>query len=250
LAYAGKVLALEPRIASAGIRVLSSASSVSAVAAAIVRLSGVDAPVRVTAFLAPATRHTANPGAALSLLSTVGRSIRVYRHGGLQSLPGWSEARRFTMPPPMGPICGRLFESADVLYLPRIWPTLREVTMFVDTNLPLGNKMLRLAAGQPAIRRRLERHVRLGTWLARKLGSSAGRIGYEIEDVSGRIVRWAIMSRETSYLVAVAPAVLASQAIVEGRFVHRGLVLPDRHVEPDELRGFLQANAIVITEWD
>jgi hypothetical protein len=250
LAYAEKVLALEPQIASAGIRVLSSASSVSAVAAAIVRLSSVVAPVRVTAWLAPATRHTANPGAALSLLNVVGRSVRVYRQGYLQSLPGWGEARGFTMPPPIGPICGRLFESADAVYLPRIWPTLRDVTMYVDTNLPGGNAMLRLTAGRPTVRRILERHVRWGTWLARILGSSAGGIGYEVEDTSGRIVRWALASCETSYLVAVAPAVLAAQAIVEGRFVHRGMVLPDRQVEPDELRSFLQANGIAITEWD
>jgi hypothetical protein len=176
--------------------------------------------------------------------------MRIYRHGRLESLPGWSEARGFTMPPPIGQVCGRLFESADALYLPRIWPTLREVAMYVDTNLPGGNTMLRLAARVPAIRRTMEWHVHLGTRLARKFGARVGGLGYEIEGLGGRIVRWAIASRESSYLVAVAPAVLAARAIVENRFMHRGLVLPDRHVEPAELCEFLQANGITITELD
>ena len=154
------------------------------------------------------------------------------------------------MPAPVGPICGRLFESADALYLPRIWSTLREVTMFVDTNIPGGNTMLRLAASRPAIRRMMEQHVHASTWLARKVGSLAGGLGYEIEDSNGKIMRWAITSPENSYLVAVAPAVLAARAIVEHRFSHQGLVLPDRHVEPDELFGFFQANGITLTELD
>ncbi len=250
MSYAEKVLALEMQIVSAGIRVLSSASSVSAVGATVVRHSCVKAPTRVTAFLAPATRHTANSGAALSLLGSIGRPIRIYRDGRQQTLRGWSESRRFTMPAPVGPICGWLFESADALYLPRIWSTLREVTMFVDTNVPGGNTMLRLAASWPAIRGMMEQHVHVSSWLARKVGSLAGGIGYEIEDANGKIVRWAITSGENSYVVAVAPAVLAAQAIVERRFPHRGLVLLDRHVEPDELCEFFLANGITLTELD
>jgi hypothetical protein len=250
LAYAERVLALETRIINAGIRVLSSASSVSAVAATVVRHSGVVAPMRVTTFLAPATRHTANSGAALSLLGSIGRPIRIYRDGHQQTLRGWSESRQFTMSAPVGRICGWLFESADALYLTRIWSTLREVTMFVDTNIPGGNTMLRLAASRPSIRRMMEQHVHVGTWLARKVGSLAGGIGYEIEDATGKIVRWAITSPENSYLVAVSPAVLAARAIVEHRFSHQGLVLPDRHVIPDELVGFFQANGISLTELD
>jgi hypothetical protein len=248
LAYAEKVIAIEPRIAASGIRVLSSASSVSAVAATVIRQSGVVAPKRVTAFLAPATRHTANSGAALSLLGSVGRPIQIYREGRQQSVRGWSETRQFTMPAPVGPIDGRLFESADALYLPRIWPSLREVTMFVDTNTRFGNTMMCLAAGQPAIRHILERHVRLGTWLARKLGSPAGGIGYEIEDADHRILRWAITSSDNSFIAAVAPAVLAVRAIWEQRFPHQGLVLPDRHVELGELCQFFRANGITLTE--
>jgi len=248
LRYAEAVLALQPQIESAGIRVLSSASTVSAVATAVVRDSGIAAPKRVTAFLVPAARHTAHTGAALSLIRSVGRPVRVFHDGHLEQCSGWSDPRRFPMPPSIGPICGRLFESADALYLPRVWPSLRDVAMYVDTNTRGVNTLLRLAARSPVARRLLERQVRMATWFARWLGSSAGGIGYEIEDAGGRIARYAIASEKNSFVAAVAPAVLAAQAVAEDRFPCRGLVLPDRHVEPFELFAFLQSAGIPIRE--
>lgn len=244
LCYAEAVLALAPQIERAGIRVLSSASTVSAVAAAVLRHSSVAEPRRVTTFLAPASRHTANAGAALSLIRCVGRPVRVLQDKRLQEREGWSDPRSFPMPPPVGPICCRLFESADAVYLPRLWPTLREVAMYVDTNTTAGNTLLRLAAHRSAVRRFFERHMRPATWFARPFGSSAGGIGYEIEDAAGRVVRYAIVSGKNSFIAAVAPAVLAARAIAEDRFPHRGLVLPDGHVEPQALLVFLQSAGI------
>jgi hypothetical protein len=248
LQYAEKLIALEPRIESAGIRVLSSASSVSAIAAAIVEHSGMQVPRRVTVFLVPASRHTASAGAALSLISSVGRSVRVFHEGRLQDREGWSDPRRFRMPPPIGTICARLFESADVVYLPRIWPSLREVAMYVDTNTPLANTLLRCAAHRPAIRRWLERHVRWSTRIARTFGSATGGLGYEIEDAEGRMARFAVVADKNSFVAAVAPAVLAARAIAEDRFFPHGLVMPDRHVEPREFLAFLQSRGIAVTE--
>jgi hypothetical protein len=247
LDYAEKVLALEQPISAAGIRVLPSASSVSAVAAAILKHSCVTSPKRMTCFLAPASRHTARAGTALSLLNSVGRPIRLWRDGRLQSDLGWTEAKMLSMPGPIHTIRGRLFESADSLYLPRIWPTLREVTMYVDTNLPGMNTLLRLAAKSRVLRSALKRSIGLGSSIARRLGSSAGGLGYEIEDAVGQVVRYAIVAKRNSFLVAVAPAVLAAQSIVENRFSHRGLVLPNQHVEPDELLGFLRAAGITVS---
>jgi hypothetical protein len=248
LGYAESVVALQSRIDAAGIRVLSSASSVSAVSAAIVGHSGIKQPVRVTAFLAPASRHTANVGTALSLIQTVGQPVRMLRNGRLQSFIGWSESRPFHMPEPIGPICCQLFESADSLYLPRIWPTLQDVAMYVDTNIPGMNSLLRLAANSNVIRGVLHRGVRIGTALARRLGTSAGGIGYEIEDPVGRVVRYAVCATQNSYLTAVAPAILATQAIAEERFPARGLIIPDRHAEPDALLDFLRGAGIKFRE--
>jgi hypothetical protein len=248
LRYCDSVFVVEPQIGSAGIRVLTSASSVSAVSAAVVRQSGIDEPVCVSTFLAPATRHTANAGTALALLRSVGRPVEILLDGRRQTVPGWKDAREFAMPPPVGPIRGRLFESAEAVNLPRIWPTLRDVAMYVDTNVPGGNFFLRLAARSPVLRHVAERQVRLGAWMARRIGASAGGIGYEIEGVDGEIVRWAITARENSYLVAVAPAVLAVRGMIEGRFEPSGLVPADQHVHAAELFEFLESAGVQVSE--
>jgi saccharopine dehydrogenase-like NADP-dependent oxidoreductase len=244
LKYAESILTLAPRIAAADIRVLTSSSSVSAVGAAFVRHSRIIKPRRITAFLAPASRHTSNPGAALALIRSVGRPVRVFRDGQLQQRTGWSEARALRVSPPLGTIHGRLFESADAAHLPRIWPTLRDVAMYVDTNTFGVNSLLRFASHSPALRGMLERQSNLATRIARMLGSSSGGVGYEIEDTAGQVARYAIVADKSSFITAVAPAVLAAQAIAENRFPHRGLVPVDRQVEPADLFAFLHTRGI------
>ena len=248
LSYAEAVTALARRIDQAGIRVLSSASTVSAVAAAIIRHSGLKSPRSVTVFLVPASRHTAHVGAALSLIGAVGRPIRVFCDGRFQEFRGWSQSIRFRMPRPLGMIRGGLWETADAVYLRRIWRSLRNVTMYVDTNTPGVNTLLRLASRRPQLKRLLETQVGWATVLARLFGSSAGGVGYLIEDSVGQVASYAIVARKNSFLTAVAPSVLAASAIVQGRYEHRGIVLPDRHVEPAELFAFLEANGITFTE--
>jgi hypothetical protein len=248
LSYAERVIALAPRIENAGIRVLSSASTVSAVAAAVIGQSGVELPRQLTAFLVPASRYTANAGAALSLLRCVGGRVRVRCDGRLQDFPGWRYPLSFDMPPPLGTICGRVFESADAVHLPRIWPSLRDVSMFVDTNTLGANSLLDLAARSAAIRRLLEWSARWGTIVARVFGSAAGGVGYEIEGAGGQAERYALVAGKNSFIVAIAPAILAAQAIAEDRFADRGLVSPDRHVEPQVLFDFLKSKGIGLSE--
>lgn len=246
LHYAEQVLTLGKQIAAAGIRVLSSASSVSALASAVVLQSGVSNPVRVTAFLAPASRHTANPGSAISLIESVGCPVRTFHDGKLQTQRGWTEPHRFPMPGPLGPIFGRLFESADAIYLPRIWPSLREVQMYVDTNTVGVNTLLLVAARFPRFRRWIERRISLATRISKLIGSKVGGIGYEIESPAGEIVRMAALSAENSFVIAVAPAVLAAQAIFTGGFNSTGLVLPHLQVEAAQLWEFLKSQEIDI----
>jgi hypothetical protein len=241
------VIALAPRIESAGIRVLNSASTVSAVAAAVIGQSGIERPRQLTAFLAPASRHTANAGAALSLLRCVGGRVRVRCDGRLVDFPGWRYPRSFDMPRPLGAVCGRLFESADAVHLPRIWPSLRDVAMYVDTNTPGVNALLDVAARLAGVRRVLEWGARWGTIVARICGSAAGGIGYEIKGGSGQVERYALVSGKNSFITAIAPAILAAQAIAEDRFGQRGLVPPNRHVEPQVLFDFLKSKGIRMT---
>jgi saccharopine dehydrogenase-like NADP-dependent oxidoreductase len=247
LGYAESIVALEPQINEVGIRVLSSASSVSAIAAAVVTFSGISLPSRVTSFLAPASRYTANVGTAQSLWRSVGRPVRVLVDCQLQTRVGWTETRRFSMPPPLGQLKGHLFESADAINLPRCWPSLREVAMYVDSNTLGVNSLLEMAAHSEPLRELMQRKVEWGTWLAKTIGSSAGGVGYEIEDSDGHIAKYAIVASSNSFLTAVAPAVLAARAIATDKYERRGLIAADHHVAPDELFEYLAQNGITFS---
>lgn len=250
LRYAQNVLAMKQRIDLSGIRVLSSASSISAVSAAAVRETGITAPVRVRGFIVPASRDTANAASALSLLACVGRPVGVLRGGRLEALLGWRERRPFGMPHPVGPVWGRLVESADAVNLPQIWPTLTDVETYIDAHTPGLNRVLDVAAVSPILRRLLEKQVRLGTWVTRSIGASTSGLGYEVEDAHGDTVRLALVAETGGFAAATAPAILAIQAIAESSFPARGLVLPHRQVEPPVLFAFLESVGIRMTRLD
>ena len=216
LGYAQKLLALAAPIADAGIRVLSSCSSVSAISAAMITLSGCDEPVRVSGFMLPATRDTGNPGSALSFFRSVGQPVRTLRDGALVTRTGWSEPRRLALKERT--IHGRLFENVDAVYLPLAWPTLREVAMYVDTNTIGANSLLRVAARVPALRRLIERNIQFGTRVSRMLGSTSSALAYEIESSGGQTTTLALTSQTNGAIVPIAPAVSAWIPADQGTF--------------------------------
>ena len=69
--YSMLVLQYEAPIAAAGIRVLTACSSLSTVSAAVVGMSGISQPRRVTAYLRPASRKTANTASIASFLGAL-----------------------------------------------------------------------------------------------------------------------------------------------------------------------------------
>jgi len=231
---------LAPRMEAAGIAVLNACSSVSAVDAALVAATGMPTPQRVSGFLAPASRYSASAGTSQSLLRSVGATVRVFRDGRLVEEPGWLRQRDFRLPPPLGKLSGGLFESADSYWLPRIWPSLREVDLTIDTRIRGFNRLLSSAARRPWLRRLLARWQRPGLQLARLLGSARGCLGVEVEDSGGRVRLAALVPRERGHLIAVAPAALATSALFRGTFALRGLVPPNRQVEPDRLFEYLR----------
>ena len=137
LGYAEKVADLRLRIEAAGIRVLTSCSSVSTLSALAIRLSGFEDPARLSVFLLPAARFTANRGTSRSLLRSVGAPIRVRRDGRLVERAGWSESRTFEMPRG-GRARGFLCECSDGLLLPPVWPGLWRVDFYVRSGVPLA----------------------------------------------------------------------------------------------------------------
>ena len=247
LSYVRSVYALEQRIDAAKIRVVTACSAMSSISAAMIRLSELTNPVRLTGFLVPATRETAVAGTAASLFCSVGKPIQVFRDAALVTQEGWRSKRSFTMPSPVGTRTGYLFESADSFTLPPIWPSLHTVEFFVDSNVRGLNMGFALATRFPALRRLMDHLQKPGLRLSRLLGRECGGLGYEIESVTGEVVRLAVTAQRRGYITAIAPAVLVTQQLAEERTDRRGLLTPDQHLDPRELVQYLERHIIAFS---
>jgi hypothetical protein len=244
IAYARKVWDLKPRIDAAGVRVLTACSAMSAISAALVRQSGFAEPVRVTGFIAPASRHSANSATGASLLRSVGQPIEVLRDGELVTQVGWLDRRTIEVSPPLGQIRGHMFETVDSFLLPKVWPTIRTAEFFVDSRVPGLNGMFTLAAHAAPLRRLMERFQSFGLVVARRFGASTGGLAYEIECSSGAVRRFVLATSDRAYRIAAVPAVLAAHNIAMGRFPRRGMVSCDHLVAADELFRYLSDRAV------
>jgi saccharopine dehydrogenase-like protein len=242
--YLSKIHSLAPAIARAGVRVLTACSSVSAVSAALVRLSGVQAPVRVSTFLAPAIRKTATPGTSISLLSTLDRPVRLLRNGSIVRGLVFSQTRAFTFPPPIGEISARLAESADAITLPRVWPSLRDVDFWVDTRRRLLNSLIATAARSRSLGVAMRGAEATGRRIMKYVGSTSGGFGIELKESNGDSHSSGFLHPNHSYIVAVVPAVLAARRIAAGSCAQTGLVPSDRQVDPWEMVGYLRESGI------
>jgi hypothetical protein len=244
LHYAQRVQRLAAAIEKSGVSVLTSCSSVSAVSATLLRLSGVKHPVRLSAILAPATRNTSSAAAGQSLLSSLARPIRVRRDGALVEARAFSEERRFAFPSPVGAVRGRLAESPDAVLLPLAWPALRRIDFWIDARRRVLNTLFAAAARSRPALRLLELMQPVGRRATRFFGVRAGGFAIEAEDAGGARVAAGFVHATHSYLVAIAPAVLAARAIQAGRQPSSGLVPPDRQVESEELVAYLRRAGI------
>jgi hypothetical protein len=217
---------------------------VSAVSAALVRLTGIEAPVRVSTFLVPATRNTSTPATAQSLFSAIERDVRLVRDGSLVRRRAFSEARSVAFPQPVGPVSARLAESADAAILPAIWPTLRQVDFWVDTRRRALNSLFGAAARIPPLLSAVRALAPVGRPFAKLFGAQSGGFAVDVEDARGQRVAAGFVHSSHSYLVAVAPAILAARRLAAGTLQATGFVPADRQVDPLELRQWLQREGI------
>lgn len=249
-AYVGAIYARAAQINASGVCVLTACSSVSAISAALVRLSGIERPVRVTGFLAPATRYTSNPGSARSLLNSVGQPVVILDGGRPAGRVGWRETRRFRLPPPIGAARGHLFETADAVTLPAICSSLQRVDFFVDSRVPGLNATFAVAARWPLLHRLVWACFRPGLALVRRLGSSVGCLAFEIEGSGGRCMGYALLAADHGYLTPIVPAVLVARALAEGRFAPTGLVPADQQVEAKVVLAYLKALGVEMVPFE
>ena len=210
--YTSMIYEREAPIGASGIRVLPACSTLSTLSAAVLLTSTIDKPYRMTVYLRPESRLTANTGAVESFL----RSIEGAEHGGLK------------------------VKSVDSITLPRIFPTLKHIDFIVDTGHTSGNFLLQFEW----FRRQITRHRDRAMKIARKIGNARGIVRYEIASTLRH--RTQSFTGERSYTIAVLPAILAAQAIAAGQFPHRAIVPPTAHVDPASLFEAIRAEGIDI----
>jgi hypothetical protein len=200
--------------------------------------------VRLSAVLVPATKNTSTAATAQSLVSALGGPIRIRRDGALVERRAFSEVRRFAFPSPIGAVRGRLGESPDAWLLPRVWPTLRDVDFWIDTRRRALGALLAAAARHRSVLALVRSLQSAGRSMTKYLGARSGGFGIHVEAASGARVTAGFVHATHSYVVAVAPAVLAAAAMASGRFRGSGLIPPDRHVDPRELAAWLEGAGV------
>ncbi|MHB8630630.1 MAG: hypothetical protein ACYC9W_01730 [Candidatus Limnocylindria bacterium] len=224
--YARTIETRRDEIASRGIAVLTGCSAISAVVATLVRASAVGEPVRVDAWLAPASRETANVATARSFLASV--------------RPSAMEACDFA------PVHGMRVESGLSVQLPAIWSGLAEASFWVDPHTRGAAPLLALASRSAVVRRTLVALAPIGVRIARLAGTREGIFAVRVEGSAG-VARWVLRAPRRSYLLALGPATIAVRRLASGEQGPRGLVPADRHVPKDALFAFLDRHGIAVT---
>ena len=218
--YAAMVYKNTTPIEAAGIRVLTACSSLSTVSAIVLASSGLENPKRISVYLRPASRYTANAGATLSFLAGVRGRGRIIDF------------------PRIGARTGLLVNTVDSVTLPPLFPSLQTIELIADSGNFLANALMPSAS----VRGFMERHIGLTTSIARKVGNKSGTLGYEIAGQNGR--KYVVFTGANTHLVAVIPAVEAARAIVAGSFARRGVVTPNGHVDAATFWRAVESNGI------
>jgi len=224
--YARSISERSADIAAQGIAVLTGCSAVSAVVATLVRASDVGDLVRVDAWLAPASRDTANVATARSFLASI-------RSSSMRTCE-------------FAPVRGMAVESGLAVQLPAIWPGLRDAAFWVDPHTLGAGPLLGLAARSDRARRALDALVPLGVRLARLAGTRAGIFAVRVEGSAG-IARWVLRAPRGSFLLALGPATIAVRRLAAGDREPGGLIPADRQVTPDALFAYLDRHGIAVT---
>ena len=112
------------------------------------------------------------------------------------------------------------------------------------TRRRLLDHLLAAAARHPALLASLRAAMPVGRRLARWLGPRSGGFAVEVEAAGGSVYRTGFVHDRHSYLVAVAPAVLAARALAAGTFPETGLVPAARQVDPQRLCELLARHGV------
>lgn len=224
VAYTSMIYAREAAIAAAGIRVLTACSALSTVSAAVIAANGIQTPSRITAYLVPASRFTANPATIASILHSV-----------------IGDRRRIAFPPPLRSRAGITVQSVDGVTLPRVFPSLHTTEFVVNAGM---NALFQCIARSAVLRGIVRRAQPLALAITRRVGKREGVLAYEIQSERGLTHQMFLGAR--SYMLAVLPAVRAAIGMLAGKLPPAGIVAPPDHVAADDLFAAARAEGVAI----
>lgn len=125
--------------------------------------------------IAPGNRSPRNKGTVASLLSSLGKTFRLWNEGRWQDVQGWSEPRTFRFPSPVGSRQGYLVDVPDHEIFPALFQA-RRVEFRVGSELAMFN---RAASGLAWLSRRWAIDwTAWASWLAPAMGM-LGFLGHD-----------------------------------------------------------------------
>jgi saccharopine dehydrogenase-like NADP-dependent oxidoreductase len=218
-------------------------SAVPALSGLLARIAveGMDHVDALCVQIAPGNRPPRNKGTVASLLASIGKSFQVWRDGEWRSVHGWSEARMFRFPPPVGTRRGYLVDVPDHEIFPALFAA-RRVEFRVGSELAVLNHA---ASAMAWLSRRWPiQWDHWAGWLAPALGLLAflghdwGAVGVEVSGSrAGVPVRRqsCVVAGSSGQRIAVLPAAVMAHRLLSGAAEEAGLVPVDRWLSRAEL---------------
>lgn len=191
--------------------------------------------------IAPGNRFPRNKGTVASLLSSLGKPVRLWRDGEWRGAVGWSEPRSFPFPSPIGPRRGYLVDVPDLEIFPALFHA-RRVEFRVGAELAVFN---RGASALAWLSTRLG--IEWDAWAGGLapamavlgfLGHDWGAVGVEVSgSEAGRPVRRqaCVVAGRSGQKIPVMPAAVMAGRLLSGGVAERGLVSVDRWLSRAEL---------------
>lgn len=226
-AFVTGIIALDDRAKAAGVLVASGASSVPAIAAALIddelpNFTRLDA---IHHGITPANGYDPGIATTASILGGIGKPMRVWHDGAWQTVHGWQGLWRYRFPG----LGTRFMADCDVPDLdafPQRYPSARSVRFSAGLEVPIFQLSLWLLAGaaRAGLLPRPERLASPLMWLKRRLrflGSDAGGMFIELTGLgldgkpAKRTVVLIARNNEGPYVPAIASAILARKLVRE-----------------------------------
>jgi len=243
---AGFPNALEAAASASGVLAVTGASSTPALSHAVLRMvtKGWRRLDAVTAAISPGARAPRGLAVVRAILSYAGRPVRVFRNGGWETAPGWSDLHRLDMPG-LGYRWGSLCETPDLDLLPASF-SVRHQALFL-AGLELATLHFGLVALSLPVRWGLARSLRP---LARPLRALAGWLAPLGSDRGGMIVaavgmdergtpiraRWALWAdANAGPSIPAAPAAALVRILLAGRDLPSGAMACTALLEIDDI---------------